>query len=249
MIVNPGAAKRFAASLTTLTICLVISGVAVAQEATAPVGPPQLLTAPLHAPEQMQDLILGRRTFAFSKTPFGGGEPPPAPVPDSASFDNVEQAGAAPSQTSSNTVAPYQGEPAITVTPNLMLVGGYNSIDPGKCSAALANCAPGATVADASIPSVWTTSSIPIAGNILGFDPSIAADVQSNVYYSYGVCSGSCSTAHLMVATSDRSKLLVQKLANPWTASQVTPGKGNVFDDKPWIAADRKVPGLVYVAW
>src|SRR5437870_7794608 len=37
--------------------------------------PPQFLTAPVHAPEQIQDLISGRLTFAASKSPAqaGGG--------------------------------------------------------------------------------------------------------------------------------------------------------------------------------
>src|SRR5205823_4625858 len=140
----------------------------------------------------------------------------------------------------------YQGEPALTVTPDLLLVGGYNSIDPGKCSATLANCAPGVTIADAST-STWRTSRIPIAGNLLGFDPSTAADSANKVYYSYG----SCSTGNLMVAVSDSNLLRTNSgtAVSPWTASRVTALQSGVFDDKPWIAADPAAAGLVYVAW
>src|SRR5438445_12289004 len=167
---------RLAVGLTIAGLGL-MSAKALAQGVSPP-GRPQFLSAPLHAPEQVQQRIQGWLTFAVNQGKPSGGDPA-APEPASASFAGLSQTGSAPVDAlASNTT--YQGEPALTVTPDLLLVGGYNSIDPGKCSATLANCAPGATIADAST-STWRTSRIPIAGNLLGFDPSTAADSANKV--------------------------------------------------------------------
>src|SRR5262249_24871012 len=161
----------------------------------------------------------------------------PAANIESSSFAG-EQAGFAPVGVSSNTNAPYQGEPAIIASPDYkLLVGGFNSLDAGKCSATLKNSAHGSTAADPPI-GTWLKRNLPLAGNVFGFDPSIAIDSANNVYYSYGVCSGSCNTGNLLVATSTRSKLLDANNSQPWTSSQVTVPQGSIFDDKPWVAAD-----------
>jgi hypothetical protein len=214
---------------------------------TVPPGPPQFFSAPLHAPEQNQARIQGWLDFAAAQSNRTGGDPP-AQDAESSAFAG-EQSGFAPVGVSNNSNAPYQGEPAITASPaNTLLVGGFNSIDPGKCSATLKNCAPGSTAADPSV-GTWIKRNLPLAGNVLGFDPSIAIDSANNVYFSYGVCSGSCGTGNLLVAASTRSALLNASNAQPWTASQVTAPQGNIFDDKPWIAADPTTTGKVYVAW
>ncbi len=207
----------------------------------SPPGPPQFISPPLHAPEQVQQRINGWLTFAASRTPGGGGGAGSGGTTTSATakFDLPQQDSSSPID-AVHRLDSYQGETAITALPG-QWVGGYNSIYPGKCSAALANCAPGATTSTDGLN--WTTSSIPIAGNLLGFDPSVSADAHRTIYYAYGVCSGGCGSANLMVATSTNGV--------GWIAHVVTPPQGGIFDDKPWVAADPQPvrAGRAYVAW
>src|SRR5438132_1515931 len=123
----PVGQTRLAVRLMVFGLGLAGADVALAQAPTPP-GQPQFVSAPLHAPEQIQQRIQGWLTFAASQGKPSGVEPP-APVPDSSSFAGLSQTGSL----SVDTLPPnttYQGEPAITVTPDLLLVGGYNSIDP-----------------------------------------------------------------------------------------------------------------------
>jgi hypothetical protein len=224
--------------LILLLISLLIAtpwGPAAAADLAVPV-PPQYLSAPLHAPEQVQELINGWLNFAASRTPQGGAAPPTSPPPPSATFDLPAQEASTPVD-AVKRLDSYQGETAITALSGRW-VGGFNSIYPGSCSAALANCAPGATTSTDGV--TWTTSPIPIQGNLLGFDPSLAA-AAGTIYYSYGVCSGSCSSGNLMVATSTNGQT--------WTPHSVTPPQGGTFDDKPWVAADPTQAGRAYIAW
>jgi hypothetical protein len=253
------APARFAAGVTAFGFGLACASAAMAQSATPP-GPPQFVSVPIHAPEDLPARVEGWLTFAAAKAGGGGGDPPPA-VPVIPLFSGSSETGTTPVDTIDPTfssVSPYQGEPAIAVTPAGALVGGFNSIYPSNCSAALKNCAPGATVAsisnfnaDPPNPDNWRNSRVPLNGNVLGSDPSIAVDSADHVYFSYLVCSGSCSTANLLVATSTSSALLDPNNSQPWgtTAFQVTAPKSGVLDDKPWIAADPGKAGVVYVGW
>ncbi len=213
------------------------SNASVAQEPAA--IHPQYLTAPIHSPEQMQDMINGRMVFAASHNAPGSGGGGTATPSSTATFSLGAQAIAVPTDVV-NRLDSYQGEPAITKSA-AGWIGGFNSIYPGKCSAALANCAPGATLSMTGVS--WTTSNIPIAGNLMGFDPSVSVGANGTIYYGYGVCSGSCSTANVMVATSTNGL--------NWTAHTVTPPQGGIFDDKYWVAADPNSAraGRAYMAW
>jgi len=232
---------RASAIAVAAVILLTLAIVSASQRAWAadptPPSPPPLVSAPIHAPEQVRELIDGWLTFAASRRPGGGGgsqTPPPTAV-----FDGPAQDGSPPIDTA-NRLDSYQGEPAITALPG-QWVGGFNSIYPGQCSASLANCAPGATTSTDGV--TWTTSSIPIEGNLLGFDPSLSADAAGTIYYAYGVCSGGCNTANVMVATSTDGMT--------WTPHVVTPPQGGVFDDKYWVAGDPNPlrAGRAYIAW
>jgi len=201
--------------------------------------PPQFLTAPIHAPEQIQDLISGRLTFAASKSPAQGGGGATGASTSTATFSLITQTDGVTTD-AVNRLNSYQGETAIAKLPGLW-VGGFNSIFPGQCSAALANCAPGATISTTTVS--WTTSSVPIMGNSLGFDPSVAVDANGTIYYGYGVCSGSCQTANAIAASSTDGV--------SWTAHAVTAAQGGIFDDKYWVAADPNPAraGRAYLAW
>lgn len=224
----------YSAAIVALT--LLLAPIALAGQASS-TTPPQFVSPPIHAPEQVQALIKGWLTFAATKAPGRGGSGPSSTPPPSADFSTGSQSSTTPVD-AVERLDSYQGETAITRTPSGLLVGGFNSIYPGACSATSGNCAPGATVLSSN---GWVTSDIPIAGNLLGFDPSLAAD-SSTIYYSYGVCSGSCSSGNLMVATSTDGRT--------WgTGHVVTPPQGGIFDDKPWVAADPTQPGRVYIAW
>jgi hypothetical protein len=203
------------------------------------VVPPQFISPPIHAPEQVQQLIKGWLTFAASKRPGHGGGPPSSSPPPSADFPLTVESSSTPVD-AVDRLDSYQGEPAITQIVTGLLVGGFNSIYPGACSAALSNCAPGATVSSDE-GTRWVTSSVPIAGNLVGYDPSLSGDTNGAIYYGYGVCSGGCTSGNLMVATSTDGET--------WTGYVVTPPQGGVFDDKPWVAADPTQAGRVYMAW
>ena len=229
---------RLRTALVSAFTLLLGSNLSVAEERTPP--PPQYLTAPLHAPEQIQALINGRLTFAASKKPGGGGGGGGGTGSTSTATFSLTAQTAGTQTDVVGRLASYQGETAITKYAGGW-VGGFNSIYPGQCSAALANCAPGATMSPTGVS--WSTSSIPIVGNLIGFDPSLSADANGTIYYGYGVCSGSCSSANAMVATSTNGV--------NWTAHTVTPPQTGIFDDKYWVAADPNPAraGRAYMAW
>ena len=211
-----------------------------ARAADEPEHVPPLVSAPLHAPEQIQSTINGWLTFAASRRPPGGGGGTSGEAPLVGS-SGVPQGVSSAVNVVGGGLDSYQGEPAITFS-NGRLVGGFNWIYPGACSSATANCAPGATTST-DRGETWTVSRVPIAGNTLGFDPSLSADAAGTIYYAYGVCSGGCGSGNLLVATSSDG--------TSWTGHVVTPPQGGVFDDKPWVAADPNPArvGRAYIAW
>jgi hypothetical protein len=212
--------------------------------------PPQYLTAPIHAPELQQDLINGRLTFAAAqsgKPPAGGGGGGGSTGFSSAAFSLQPQSVVMSSVNAVMRPDSYQGETAIaSLGDGSRWVGGYNSIYPSQCNATLANCAPGATlITTSSTPPSFSRSTLPLIGNLVGFDPSVAIDGAGTVYYGYGVCSGSCSTANVLVGTAlnpSNNELV-------WTAHVVTPPASNIFDDKYWVAADSRTAGKAYITW
>jgi hypothetical protein len=125
------------------------------------------------------------------------------------------------------------------------LVGGYNSIYPGACSAASGNCAPRAA---SSVDGInWINSRLPLTINghafLLGFDPSVAVDASGIFYYCYGVSDGSSSGANAISVASSTDGM-------NWTLKKfVTYNSGGQFDDKYWIAADPNKTGRLYVGW
>lgn len=246
--------------LLAALVLVVAAGRGKAQEAPPP-GPPLFVSPPLYqGRDTIRELarqgavVGGWSVFAASQkvqnrkphsptptptpgpspTPTPTSTPTPAPTPTPLSRQTIQI-------TPADVVRQldsYQGEPVIGVSGSL-LVGGFNSIFPGACSATLANCAPGATVSSDGGVS-WTTSNVSIMGNLLGFDPSVSA-AAATIYYGYGVCSGSCGTGNLLAATSADGLR--------WTAHVVTPPIGGVLDDKPWVAADPTTAGRAYMAW
>lgn len=228
------------ATYATVIMTLIFLAAPVALAAGASSGaPPQFVSPPIHAPEQVQGLIKGWLTFAATQKPGSGSAATTTTPPPSADFSLGAQSSSNPVD-AVERLDSYQGEPAITGTAGGLLVGGYNSIYPGACSATSGNCAPGATVSRDG-GATWVTSSIPIAGNLLGFDPSLSAGSGGTIYYGYGVCSGSCGSGNLMAATSGDGQ--------NWTPHVVTPPQGGIFDDKPWVTADPTSAGRVYMAW
>lgn len=230
------------------------TGFHTAEAAEPPVSgtptPPQYLTAPIHAPELQQDLINGRLTFAAGKSgkPPVGGSGGGGSTSVSSAFFSLQQQGVVVNSTDAvNRLDSYQGETAIvSLGDGSRWVGGYNSIYPGQCDATLANCAPGASfITTSTTPPSVSQSLLPLLGNLVGFDPSVAVDGAGTVYYSYGVCSGSCSSANVLVATTQPGQ--TNELV--WSAHVVTPPASNIFDDKYVIAADTMATGKAYIAW
>lgn len=218
------------------------------------VGPPAFVTLPIHAAEQLEQRVQGWLTFPVEHKPTSkpGGGPPGGGTggggggvtPGVANFSLSKQSSFPEVNTLANP-RPYQGETAMAFAPvSGLLVGGFNSIDPGNCSASLANCAPGAVSLNITAGTGWQQSNVRINGNLIGYDPSLAVDADgTTIYYAYGVCSGSCRNGNLLVATSTNGVT--------WSdlGIDVTPPLSGIFDDKPWIAADPKTPRIAYVAW
>ena len=229
-----------------LTVAIASSVAAVTGEAAdqddvpAAHVPPQFLTPPLHAPEQVAQTIGGHLLY----TPVSGVAVPSGPsaaVPATLS-STTQTVGTAIDVT--NALDSYQGEPMLRST-GARLVGGYNSIYPGQCSAALANCAPGS--ASSSNGSTWSNARLPLTVNgtafLIGFDPSVAVDAANTVYYAYGVSDGSTSGTNAIAVASSPDGLT-------WTLkTPVTFNSGGQFDDKYWIAADPNKVGTLYVGW
>lgn len=201
------------------------------QEHPATPVPPQFLTPPLHAPEQTTQAVGGHLVY----TPVSGISSPGSPTTPIATavFSSLAQSVGANVDVS-NALDSYQGEPMLMSNAKL-LVGGYNSIFPGNCSASLANCAPGSAASTGS--SSWTNARMPITINghsfLIGYDPSVATDAGGTFYYAYGVSDGSASGHNGIAVTSSTD-------GTNWTLkTPVTFNSGGQFDDKPWIAADR----------
>lgn len=221
-------------------VSLVLPGIARAQ-AVGPVdaAPPQFLTLPLHLPEQAAQAVGGHLVY----TPVNGQSTPGGDV--TFTTPTLSSATLSPGANIdvSNALDSYQGEPML-MSKGSSLVGGYNSIYPGACSAADANCAPGATAS--ANGTTWTTSQLPITVNghsfLIGFDPSIAVDAGGTFYYCYGVAdSGNGANAIAVASSTDGAN---------WTPkTPVAYTNGGAFDDKYWIAADRNKTGTLYVGW
>jgi hypothetical protein len=224
-------------------ILAVVAPVALGQNgAPSPASPPQFLTPPLHAPEQVAQTIGGHLVY----TPVSGiSSSSGTGATASATLSSVTQS------VSTNTdvtqaLDSYQGEPMLMSNATL-LVGGYNSIFPGNCSAALANCAPGSAVSSDGVS--WTNARLPLTVNghafLIGFDPSVAVDASNTFYYAYGVSDGSSSGTNAIAVASSPDGV-------DWTLrTPATFNKGGQFDDKYWIAADPRLnqAGTLYVGW
>jgi hypothetical protein len=206
--------------------------------------PPQFLTPPLHAPQEAAQIVGGHLIY----TPVNGIFAPTAGPGTfvSAPLSGVAQIAGANIDVS-NALDSYQGEPMLSAAlSGPALVGGYNSIFPGNCSASLANCAPGSAASlDSGV--TWTNGHVPITVKghafVLGFDPSIAVDVSNTFYYAYGVADGSSSGPNAIAVASSGNGV-------NWTLkTPVTYNPGGQFDDKYWIAADPNKVGTLYVGW
>jgi hypothetical protein len=203
--------------------------------------PPQFLTPPLHAPEQAAQTVGGHLVY----TPVSGISSPgtsTTSIPAGNLSSLLQSAGA--NVDVSNALDSYQGEPML-MSNTFLLVGGYNSIFPGNCSASLANCAPGS--AASTNGAAWTNARVPITINghnfLIGYDPSVAVDPSGIFYYVYGVSDRSAS-GHNGIALSSSSDGVNWTLRTP-----ITFNRGGQFDDKPWVAADPNKAGTLYVGW
>jgi hypothetical protein len=203
---------------------------------------PQFLTVPFHVPEQAASAIEGHRVFhpgtALPSTESHTATAAPSSGGTQTALTNVDVSRAYDS---------YQGETVLFSKGNL-LVGGYNSIFPGQCSASLANCAPGSAASTDGVN--WTNRrmSLTVSGHAfnVGFDPSITADAAGTFYYAYGVADSS-------LAGIDANAIAVASSNNGINWTQKTPvtfnKSGNQVDDKYWIAADPNQTGVLYVGW
>jgi hypothetical protein len=213
------------------------------QDQVPPGTPPQFLTPPLHAPEQVAQAVGGHLVYT-----------PVSAAGNSTSSSSVIAIGAAVSSVTltvglnvdvSQALDSYQGEPMLATNSNGLLVGGYNSIYPGNCSASLANCAPGS--AASSSGSAWTNARMPLMINshafLIGYDPSLASDVSHTFYYLYGVSDGGTGGANGIAIASSANGVT-------WTLkTPVTFNNGGQFDDKPWIAAHPSQTGHLVAGW
>ena len=233
-------------TLGVLIVAIALSVAAVSVEASdqddVPPArvPPQFVTPPLHAPEQVAQAIGGHLLYI----PVGGVSSPSGPsTAVSATLSSTTQTVGTPIDVT-NAFDSYQGEPML-MKQGARLVGGYNSIYPGKCSASLANCAPGS--ASSSNGTTWSTARLPLTVNgyafLIGFDPSVAVDAANAVFYAYGVSDGSSSGKNAIAVASSPDGVT-------WTLkTPVTFNSGGQFDDKYWIAADPNKVGTLYVGW
>jgi hypothetical protein len=204
-------------------------------------APPQFLTPPLHAPEQAAQTVGGHLIY----TPVSGSSSPSGPSTSAPATFSGAAASAGTNVNVSNAPNSYQGEPMLMNRGTSFLVGGYNSIFPGSCSAALANCAPGSAASGDGTN--WTNARLPLTINghsfLIGFDPAVAVDASGTYYYSYGVSDGSSNGANA-ISVASSSDGVNWSLRTP-----VTFNSGGQFDDKYWIAADPNQTGKLYVGW
>jgi hypothetical protein len=212
------------------------------QSAPPASAPPQFLTPPLHAPEQVAGTIGGHLIY----TPVSGLTAPSGSTSTLAAALSLVTQIAGINVDVTKAFDSYQGEPMLNAVGSL-LVGGYNSIFPGNCSAALGNCAPGSAASSDGVN--WTNARLPITVNghafLIGFDPSVAVDASDVFYYAYGVSGGSVSGANAIAVARSVDAGAHWALTN----NPVTYNNGGQFDDKYWIAADPSKAGTLYVGW
>src|SRR5207247_7672551 len=113
------------------------------------------LTLPLHLPAHAAQTVEGHLVY----TPVAIESPPPGPTPSSAAPLSGATVTVGATANVSQALDSYQGEPMV-ISFGARLVGGYNSIYPGACSASAANCAPTSATAFDGI--TWVNASLPL---------------------------------------------------------------------------------------